>query len=197
MNMNTDTEFQLKNNTVLNEDDLTLDEIQMKLFGSLSSAKTQEPTVVDPTVTNPDLMPSDSTMKMSYVRNYTAPAPAKLVLTKKVKMAAVSYAAVVLLLIVGITVCSFLVSNAYAGVQALKADYALQQEAITLYEEQIRLATESERIIEAGIAMGFTPINNTNSYTYTMVETREAQNFAIQGNWFDSFCDWLTNIFGG
>ena len=191
MNLNTESNYQLTTTT-----ELSLDEIQKRLFGATADLET-DLVEEEATTENPDLLPSKRTIRASYEKSYEPTAPAKFALTKKVKVGLISYAAVVLCLIIGVAICSFLISGAFAQVGELQAEYFAKQEVISALESQIAEATDAETIIQAGLAMGFTEINNSNSYSYELLETRPAQTFQIETNWFDNFCDWLSQIFGG
>ncbi|MBO5772823.1 MAG: hypothetical protein J6R37_03380 [Clostridia bacterium] len=193
METNTNYNYNTNNNTALFSEELSLEEMQTKLFGNNMTVSQQE---TAETELNPDLMPSQSTMTMSFVRNYQdSVAPAKVEMTKTTKIAIASYVAIVCLLIVGIAVCSFLVSNSYAALVVSQGEYASQQETLQAVEESIANLTD-EQLVQLGLSMGFVPVDATNSYTYDLLETRPAQTFEIESNWFDSVCDWLSQIFG-
>ncbi|MBQ2723932.1 MAG: hypothetical protein IJF72_04745 [Clostridia bacterium] len=191
---NTNYNFDTNNTNNVLAEELSLEAMQAKLFGNNNVSETQ--TTVE-TELNPDLMPSQSTMTMSFVRNYKDEtiAPAKVEMNKATKIAIASYVAVVCLLIVGIALCSFFVSDTYATLAVSQGEYVSQQETLAQVEQAIASLTD-EQLVELGLSMGFVPIDATNSYTYDLLETRPEQTFQIEGNWFDNVCDWITGIFG-
>lgn len=147
--------------------------------------------------TSPDLMPSNQTINMSYQREYTsgkARAASKLSTTQKVVIA--SYAIVVLALIIGVALCSVYVNGAFGSALALDGQYADVSSALSQLDEQIG-AEDYDSLMQKAIELGYTDASNANTRKYTEVETRPAQNFKVQTNWFDSLCDWLCNAFGG
>lgn len=172
--------------------EFSLKQVQEKL-GIISSV--EEPvTSVD---SNADVMPSQLTMnnRRYYETGATAVASK---LSTKTKVAIVCYVAAVLVLVLGIALASVSVSGVFAETTKLTADYAGVVEQVNALEQQLAVedyVALAERAAELGY-IDASQVNN-NTCTYTEVETRPAQNFNIETNWFDSLCDWLCNVFGG
>lgn len=145
---------------------------------------------------NVDVMPSQLTMnnKRYYESGATAVAGK---LNTKTKVAVVCYVAAVLVLILGIALASVSVSGVFAEAVQLTANYEDVLQDVEALNQQ--LATEDYVALTARAAeLGYIDASqvNNNTCTYTEVETRPAQNFNIESNWFDSLCDWLCNVFG-
>lgn len=154
---------------------------------------------VDPATTNEtltaDSMPTQQTLTMNYQRQYqTEVATGKL--STKAKVAIICYVAAVLAMILGITLASVAVSGVFQETVTLNATYDSVVSDVAALEEQ--LAQEDFAELKAQAAeLGYVSADNSNTQTFTRVETRPAQNFNIQTNWFDSLCDWLCGVFGG
>ena len=54
-----------------------------------------------------------------------------------------------------------------------------------------------EQLDQRATELGYVDASSSNTMTYTKLETRPAQNFNVESNWFDALCDWLCSIFGG
>lgn len=172
--------------------EFSLKQVQEKL-GIISSV--EEP--VTSADSNADVMPSQLTMnnRRYYETGATAVASK---LGTKTKVAIVCYVAAVLVLVLGIALASVSVSGVFAETTKLTADYAEVVERVNAWEQQLAVedyVALAERAAELGY-IDASQVNN-NTCTYTEVETRPAQNFHIETNWFDSLCDWLCNVFGG
>ena len=171
--------------------EFSLQSIQERL-GEWNSVEEQE------NVTSADLRPSEQTLRMSYQREYAA-ASAKTAtrLNTKTKVAIASYAVVVLALIIAVTLCSVSVSGAFASASVLNNEYS--EVSATL--DKLVADTQNEDIdglSERAAQLGYIDAaNSQKTMTYTELETRPAQNFHVESNWFDALCDWLSSVFGG
>ena len=146
---------------------------------------------------SPDLMPSNQTIKMSYQREYSSSRASALTkLTTKQKVAIASYAIVVLALIIGISLCSVYVNGAFGAALALNGQYGDASAQLTHLNELVAEENYDE-LVQRAADLGYTEADKANTKRYTEVETRPAQNFEVESNWFDSLCDWLCNAFGG
>ena len=146
---------------------------------------------------SPDLMPSNQTIKMSYQREYTTGrtrALSKLSTRQKVMIA--SYAILVLALIIGVSLCSVYVSGAFGSAMALDGQYATVSSQVASLNEQVA-DEDYDSLMQKAIELGYVDASDVNTKKYTEVETRPAQNFSTETNWFDSLCDWLCRAFGG
>ena len=171
--------------------EFSLQTIQEKL-GAFYGADEQEFTSA-----SPDLMPSNQTIKMSYQREYSAGKARTLSkLSTRQKAMIASYAIVVLALIIGITLCSVYVNDAFGSAVELNSEYTDLSTQLAELNEQVG-REDIEALMERAVELGYTDTNNANTKRYTEVETRPAQNFSVDTNWFDSLCDWLCNAFGG
>ena len=172
--------------------EFSLEAIQKKL-GAFYGAEDQE--VVSSS--SPDLMPSNQTIKMSYQREYEMGKTRALSkLSTKQKVAIASYAIAVLALIIGIALCSVYVSGAFGSAMALDASYTELSSQVA--EQDAQIGDENyDALMQKATELGYTDSSFANTKKYTEVETRPAQNFQVETNWFDSLCDWLCNAFGG
>ena len=170
--------------------EFTLDSISKKL-GAIAPA--EDNAAVQ---TNADIMPSSQTQQMSYQRHYQSNTATAKKVSTKVKVACVSYVAVVLLLVLGITLTAVAVSGVFGETLQISANYAEVADKVAALDEQ--LAQEDYgALAERAEELGYIDASESNTQMYTEVETRPAQNFNIETNWFDSLCDWLSGAFGG
>lgn len=141
---------------------------------------------------NPDLQPTSQTLTMNYQRNYSERAP----VSKTAKICTISYVAVCLVLVLAITLCAVSVGNSLANATALSAQYSEVASNVATLQQQI---TEEDyaSLLQKVTELGYIDAGASNTQTYTEIETRPAQNFQVQTNWFDSLCDWLSGAFGG
>ena len=123
-------------------------------------------------------------------------AVAKAAVSTKTKVAIVAYIAVVLLAIIGISFCGVAVSGAFKSMAALEGEYATVSGDLAELEALIN-ADNYEELAKRAEELGFIDANDATSHTYELLETRPAQNFKIDTNWFDQLCDWLSGVFGG
>lgn len=148
------------------------------------------------TLLNADTMPTQQTLTMNYQREYRqGGVKAAEKMTVKTKVAIISYVAVVLALVLGITFASLAVSNAFSQSIALSETY---QDTLTeIAELEAQLSVDDESALAARAAeLGYVSANEVSTVTYTRLQTRAAQDFNIESNWFDSLCDWISSIFG-
>ena len=171
--------------------EFSLQTIQEKL-GAFSGTEEQE------VASSPDLMPSNQTIKMSYQREYAAASRARALsrLSTKQKVAIASYAIAVLALIIGIALCSVYVNGAFGSALNLNTQYVEVAEEVAQLSDAIG-AEDYDELMRKATQLGYTEASNDNTRRYTEVETRPAQNFEVQSNWFDALCDWLCSAFGG
>ena len=171
--------------------EFSLTSIQQKL-GALST--TEE---ADATTSSPDLMPSSQTLQMSYQREYAAvKTRTASKLNTKEKIVIASYAIVVLALIIAVTVCGVYVGSSFGSTITLNVDYASASAAVEELTEQVQ-QDRFEELAKRAAELGYIDASRSSTMTYTELETRPAQNFKVESNWFDALCDWFSNVFGG
>ena len=150
----------------------------------------------DVAITSDDLKPSTQTLNMSYQRNYTAEKVHQTSkLSTRTKVAIASYVMVVLALVLGITLCSVYINGAFGSAVALDAAYAEAASKVSQLDEQLR-QDDYASLMERAEGLGYIDASKSNTMEYTEIETRPAQNFNVQSNWFDALCDWLCSVFG-
>lgn len=170
--------------------EFSLSSIQEKL-GALSAVEN-----ADAAIASTDVMPSTQTLNMSYARNYSEQTQVASKLNVKTKVMIASYAIIVLGLILAVTLCGVSVSGSFAAATALSTEYTEVADRVAQLTEQIQVEDYASMADKAA-QLGYIDASESNSQTYTEIETRPAQNFNIQTNWFDSLCDWLSGAFGG
>ena len=155
---------------------------------------TMTQTTGDIATATPDVMPSSQTINMSYARNY-APEQTATKTSSKTKAVVISYVAVVLMLVLAVTLCGVSVGSSFATAVATQAAYT---EVSSELAELTQVASQEDyaELMSKAQQLGYVDASTSNTLTYTQVETRPAQNIAVQSNWFDSLCDWLCGIFG-
>lgn len=167
-----------------------LESIQEKL--GLAESQIQAESVVS----TPDTMPSSQTLNMSYERQYSAQAKTGSKMDSKIKVMIAGYTFVVLALILVVTFCSVSVGGSFGVASALNSEYATVVGEVASVTEQVQ-TEDYVALIEKATELGYIDASNSNTLTYTEIETRPAQNFNIESNWFDSLCDWFSGVFGG
>lgn len=169
--------------------EFSLQSIQEKL-GSFVETETNDAS------TSADVMPTEQTLTMNYHRNYqTEAVPAKK-LSTKTKVAVVCYVAAVLILVLGISLAAVSVNGIFAQTTTLTADYSSVVKDIEALDASLAVE-DVDMLAEKAAEFGYIDAAQSSTQTYTKVETRPAQNFEVQTNWFDSLCDWLCGVFGG
>ena len=88
------------------------------------------------------------------------------------------------------------VSGSFVAASALNAEYTEVATKVAELTEQVN-AEDYALLVEKATNLGYIDASKSNTQTYTEIETRPAQNFNVQTNWFDSLCDWLSGVFGG
>ena len=173
--------------------EFSLEEVQEKLgrFSEIEEPVASEETGVD-------IKPTQQTLAMSYQRNYESHASAAPKFSTKVKVAAICYVAVVLLLVLGISLTSVAVSGVFAQVTQLTSDYTEVADQIAALDEALGVE-DFDALQERAAELGYIDASkgNANTAYFTELETRPAQEFNVETNWFDEFCDWLCGVFGG
>ena len=101
-----------------------------------------------------------------------------------------------LALVLGVVFASVAVNGAFSANVALTQSYQGALESISALETELSVE-DAKMLAERAAELGYVNANESNTQTYTKVETRPAQNFNIKTNWFDSLCDWLSGAFGG
>ena len=170
--------------------EFSLSAIQQKL-GELSEV--EETDVRGASV---DLMPSNQTLNMSYQREYAAEKTRTASkLNTKAKVAISCYAIVVLALILAVTLCSVSVTTVFGAAISLNDSYTEVSATVDELTAEIQ-AEDYAELDRRAQELGYTSASSSNTMTYTELETRPAQNFTVESNWFDALCDWLCNVFG-
>ncbi len=167
--------------------EFSISAIQQKLGGITQ-------TTGEMATSTPDLMPSEQTINMSYARNY-APEQTVAKVSSKTKALAISYVAVVLMLVLAVTLCGVSVGASFTTAVAVEASYS---ELTAQLAELSQVASQEDyaELVSKAQSLGYVDASASNTLTYTEVETRPAQNISVQTNWFDSLCDWLCGVFG-
>lgn len=170
--------------------EFSLEEIQKKL-GVFTPSQAEDVAV------KADEKPSEQTLKMSYDRNYAASnVSAKSRVSTKTKVAIASYAVLILALVIAVALCGVSVTSSFGATTALYTEYAEASSVVADLSAQV--ATEDyAALAEKAAELGYIDASRSNTQTYTEIETRPAQNFNVESNWFDALCDWLSGAFGG
>lgn len=210
MNMNTSNVLTEDKATLYNNDvfaDIkpstrtnTVDTDEAEMLASISAKLGASAPVINTAVEyNEDLMPSQSTMNYTFHRQYEANSSvaAKMSVDTKTKVAIASYVAVVLVLILGITLCSLAVTSAFASISTLNGDLALANESLATLDGALLASQDYQTLLNRANELGFVSITGDNSFSYDVLQTRPPQNIVVNSNWFDSLCDWFSGVFGG
>lgn len=169
--------------------EFSLADIQAKL-GIVTDVANKERTA------DPDVLPSHSTLQMSYAREYQKQTQAGTKVSTRTKVMVASYVTVVLALVLAVTLCSVSVAGSFQATTQLKAELGAVSTQLEQLREQLSVE-DYEALSQKAESLGYYYPTGSNTQTYTELETRPAQNFDIQTNWFDSLCDWISSVFGG
>ena len=169
--------------------EFSLESIQEKL-GSFVDAGPVEASV------GADVMPTEQTLTMNYLRNYQSDTATAKKLSTKTKVAIVCYVAAVLVLVLGISLTAVSVNGVFAQTAMLNADYSSVVGDIAALESELAVE-DVDMMAKKAAEAGYVDTAQSSTQTFTKVETRPAQNFGSHTNWFDSLCDWLCGVFGG
>ncbi len=171
--------------------EFSLSDIQQKL-GALNTVQEEDLNSV-----SPDAMPSEQTLNMNYNRNYAAvKSRGSSRLSTREKIMVASYVMVVLALIVAVTVCGVSVTGSFDVALNGSAQYSELSTAVQTLTAETQ-QTNFEELDRRATDLGYVDASRSNTMTYTELETRPAQNFSVESNWFDSLCDWFSSVFGG
>lgn len=154
--------------------------------------------VETPHIEDVDILPTRTTMEERYFRDYTADtvAVAKSKMSTKQKIAVASFVAVTLVLILAVTLCSLSVVGAFSSMIATENALASSVADLEVLSAELTADNIQELFTRAELA-GFVQMSSANTITYNKLETRPAQNYNVQTNWFDTLCDWVGGMFGG
>ena len=150
--------------------------------------------------TDPDLMPSVTTMQITRSPYYQQPAKAqqkevtKQRYTARSKILIASYAAVVLALALIITLTTISVASLFSQVSALEATLNTEKAVVATLDEDIEAAGSADAVIEKAQEMGMTA--GVISGSVALPETKAPVEANVSTNWFDSLCDTLSKLFG-
>lgn len=169
--------------------EFSLANIQQRL-GVISTAEETTQT------TSPDLMPSSQTLEMNYVRQYQQNSATATQSSTKTKVLVASYVVVALALVLAVTLCGVTVSASFAGVNKLAVDYSELEAQVAQLSEQAQYV-DYDALAQRAEQLGYIDASKSNTLTYERLQTRPAQNFAVQTNWFDTLCDWICEVIGG
>ncbi|HCY50356.1 MAG TPA: hypothetical protein DHU79_08865 [Clostridiales bacterium] len=150
--------------------------------------------------TTPDVMPSSTTLNMAYQRNYAndEQTAVRSKVSTRTKVIAVSYVAVVLALVLAVTLCAVSVGTTFATYSGLDAAYNTAVSDSSALDGMIETENaNSDQLFKRATELGYVDAAETNVHYYQRLETRPAQNFQVESNWFDALCDWLSGVFGG
>ena len=149
---------------------------------------------------DPDLMPSVTTMQITRSPYYQQPAKAqqkevtKQRYTARSKILIASYAAVVLALALIITLTTISVASLFSQVSALEATLNTEKAVVATLDEDIEAAGSADAVIEKAQEMGMTA--GVISGSVALPETKAPVEANVSTNWFDSLCDTLSKLFG-
>lgn len=105
---------------------------------------------------------------------------------------------VVVALMLFLVIYNVFVINAYSGdIDLLQKDIAKQEYEIANKTRSLDNLTNSSDIEEKLIEMGYSADALNNVTFVDMAEPCAVAEETVKGNWWDSFCDFISGIFGG
>ena len=178
-------------------------DIASRLFGEETAASRTSASVTEEDFSNPDLMPSFETLKQNKEIEYntvprTTSTKTNAKLSAKEKIVIVSYIAVVLVLVLTISLTAVALSNVMGEVAALQAGVESQLQELEALNSQIdNMYTDEEIKNIAESQLGLEEASESNTMYYEPLQMRPSAEYDVPSNWFNNFCEWLSNIFGG
>ncbi|MBE7090489.1 MAG: hypothetical protein E7363_01050 [Clostridiales bacterium] len=152
------------------------------------------------TVDEADLNPTSTTMQFvdreideDFFIDRT-PVKAKAVSLFRNKAVIIAYAIVIMTLISLIAVNAVALSRERLNVNALKNEISLLQQESNALDDELESLLDETTVTDNALSSGMTTNgNNVHMNLLTPVEVSEP---TLKGNWFNSFCDFFTGIFG-
>jgi hypothetical protein len=119
----------------------------------------------------------------------------KFVLTKKVKLTVAIYASVIVLLIALVAVTGVIISSISDSSAALQISIGQKNAEIIGKEEALADIDSAAAVKDKAEELGMVPEGIPVSIK--LLPLTPEQEYTEVTGWFDRFCDWFSNIFGG
>lgn len=141
-----------------------------------------------------DSMPTPETLKYVSRAKDLEKAQTKGLSTKSKVLIAV-YIGIVLGLVMMIALTSISMSTSASGYSELLASQSEVLSEISTLQAQIEEVQNGFDIEGIAAQLGFISPTQENISYYTSPQIRDAQQYTVENNWFDAFCDLLSNLF--
>ena len=115
-------------------------------------------------------------------------------ISTKAKLMLCAYVATVLILAAIVIGTGIAISGAQGSVSALQAELAQKNAVILSQQETLSDLSDETYITGEAVEQGMKKIENTEEVE--RIELIEPPTYDARTNWFDKFCDWLSNIMG-
>ncbi|WP_251546123.1 hypothetical protein [Pumilibacter intestinalis] len=143
-----------------------------------------------------DVMPSIRTRAYAKEQEKEQPAPReKTRISGKGKVALLVYAAAVVILAVMVIATGLAVSSINASSASLENEIAAKNARLSELNAEIREYTNLDKITGAAINNGMEKVEGATEVE--LLPTESPTDYEGRTNWFDKFCDFLSNIVGG
>lgn len=113
----------------------------------------------------------------------------------KTKAALIAYVAAVVVFAILIIATGLAVSNINARSAELETEIAVKNERLAALNAEILGLTDMDAIAEAAANNGMQKIDS--SIAVDLIPATDPVRYEGRTNWFDKFCDFISNIFGG
>lgn len=122
-------------------------------------------------------------------------AQARVKLSSRAKVYLGVYLTVAAVLAVLVIATGLAVSNINGTADRLESQIAAQNEVLAAQNAEILRLTDTDRITGAAVNNGMQKVENATKVE--LLPVSEPMVYEGRTNWFDRFCDWLSNLIGG
>lgn len=139
-----------------------------------------------------DIMPSIKTR--AYAEDAKEKA-ARAKMSSRTKVYLGIYLTVAAVLAILVIATGLAVSNINGTADRLQSEIAAQNEILVAQNAEIMRLTDTDRITGAAVNNGMEKVDNATKVD--LLPVSEPTRYEGRTNWFDRFCDWLSNLIGG
>jgi cell division protein FtsL len=189
----------------VNLSELSADTLGRRLYGDTydtsRSAYRSESAQAKTDYSNPDLMPSRTTMsypgiREHYNREYTGEKTnAKIQMPARTKILIAGYIAVVLALVLIITLASVSIATLFGEVGMLENELGAQVAAVNELQSDVDDAASVEVIMDTAQNELGMKLPDGAAVKLPSASVKDTPGYTVEGNGFDSFLKWLSGLF--
>lgn len=91
----------------------------------------------------------------------------------------------------------FVINNLNSNIQLLQEDVAVAEAQFNSLSNNELTEEQLKQLIQSSLQGNYGDIATNGFINVSTLETTNAETFELETNWFDEFCTFLSNIFGG